>query len=68
MEQRTAYLDWSLHIKCPGCEHRFDIVEQDRDDHIISRAVFNNDWDAAKGEEVECPKCEEAFEIKEIVY
>ena len=43
-----------------------DLADHD-EEGTYSRAIFNNAWDDLKGEEVECPHCDQWFEIEEVV-
>jgi hypothetical protein len=51
MKKAVAALDWSLYIKCPYCNGRFDLSESDSDyDGMLSKAIFNNTWGDLIGE------------------
>jgi len=63
----VAILSWSLDVECPVCNWSFDCAEDD-DDNTIANAVFTNKWDALKGREVVCPKCNHEFDIDRLEY
>lgn len=63
----TAYLEYSVNVECPKCEESTDLVDND-DDHIVSRAIFSNNWDALKGHEVTCEHCGHEFKIEKVEY
>ncbi len=67
MLQRPAILTASLDITCPHCEHDFDIFDnEDYPEMMI--AIFNNKWDDAEGQPVECPQCKKEFNIEDIQF
>ncbi len=67
MLQRPAILSASLDITCPHCEHDFDIFDSDEGTDLVT-AIFNNKWDDAEGQPVQCPQCEKEFNIEEIQF
>jgi len=69
MKKSVVYLDFSLRVNCPHCEHKFDLVCQDGDyDENVVNPVFRNEWSKPEGEEVICPQCEKTFLIERIIY
>ncbi|MDY0251443.1 MAG: hypothetical protein RBR45_15565 [Pseudomonas sp.] len=67
MKSSKALLWWSLDVKCPHCGQEYDLSVDDADNRF-SHAIFNNDWNDLRGEEVTCPNCEEDFQIEEVEY
>ena len=65
----TAQLEWSLMCTCPKCEEDIDLASGDHDaDNLISTAIFNNNWDALRGLEVECQECGHEFKLEKVEY
>ena len=63
----TAYVDWSLEIECPSCKQEFNLAYCD-DDGVFASAIFNNNWDSLRGDEVQCIYCEHKFKIDSVEY
>ena len=69
MIKATATLFWSLDVECPHCKDSFDLVDTDSDnDYSIANKIFNNQWDALNGKEVQCPNCCKEFELEKVEY
>ena len=67
--KNTAWLNWSLDIRCPKCECIFDLSNSGNDDEgEISIKIFNNKWDDLKCRRVVCPDCDKDFKIDEVIY
>ena len=68
-EKPTAYLQWSLTVDCPKCNHSNDLATGDHDcEHTIVRHIFTNAWDKLDGWEVTCEGCGHEFTIERVVY
>ena len=68
-DKRTAFLSWSLMIKCPRCEYPNDLADGDHDiDGTYSEPIFNNNWDKLVDEDVFCSECGHDFPIKKVEY
>lgn len=64
VEKQVARLRAELLVKCPACGEDFDLF--DEDDGQFLKPIFNNDWDALIGADIECPSCGHWIEIEEV--
>jgi len=68
-DKPTAWMEWSLHVDCPACEHSNDLASGDHDsEHRIAHHIFHNTWDKLQGWEVTCEKCGHEFAIQGVEY
>ena len=68
-EKPTAFINWSLNVDCPKCEHDNDLADSIHDtEYSIAKHVFSNDWDKLDGWEVVCEKCNHEFNIDKVDY
>ena len=65
MKPPIAYLDWSVDVECPACKEEFNIAKDD-DDHVVSSAIFHNNWELLKDYEVTCTGCQHEFKIDSV--
>lgn len=62
-------LSWHLFVDCPCCKEAFNAATVDAEnDYVITRLIFNNEWDQVPGCDLTCPNCEHEFQIGEIEY
>ena len=59
--KNVAYVNWSLEIDCPNCEHEIDLY--DFPDEDIGKWLFTNQWDKFHDYEVACPNCNMSFKL-----
>ena len=64
-EKQVARLRAELLVKCPACGEDFDLFDEDDDGQFL-KPIFNNDWDALVGADIECPSCGHWIEIEEV--
>ena len=60
--KQAARLRAELLVECPACGEDFDLFDDDDGQYL--KAIFNNDWDALKGADIECPACGHWIEIE----
>lgn len=65
--KQDARLRAELLVECLECGEDFDLFDGD-DDYRFMKPIFNNDWDALKGADVECPSCGHLIEIEGVVW
>ena len=64
-----AYLQWSLTVDCPKCNHYNDLATSKHDcENTIARHIFHNDWHKLQDWEVTCEGCGHEFQIDSVVY
>ena len=62
-KKQVARLRAELLVECPECGEDFDLFDGD-DDYQFQKPIFNNDWGALRGADVECPVCGHWIEIE----
>ena len=65
--KQCARLRAELLVECPECGEDFDLFDGD-DDYQFQKPIFNNDWGALIGVEIQCPACGHLIEIEEVVW
>ena len=63
--KQDARLRAELLVECPACGEDFDLFDEDDDGQFL-RPIFNNDWEALVGADIECPVCGHWIEIEEV--
>ena len=66
-EKQDARLIAELLVECPACGEDFDLFDEDDDGQFL-KPIFNNDWGALRGADVECPSCGHLIKIEEVVW
>ena len=62
--KQAARLRAELLVECPACGEDFDLFDDEDDDGQFLKPIFNNDWDALIGADIECPACGHWIEIE----
>ena len=65
--KQDARLIAELLVECPACGEDFDLFDEDDDGQFL-KPIFNNDWEALIGADIECPVCGHWIEIEEVVW
>lgn len=67
MKTAITYVDISLNCCCPHCDVDVDLINGDYNDcDELLGLITTNKWDNLKGEEVQCPECQEMFKIEDV--
>ena len=62
--KQVARLRAELLVECPACGEDFDLFDDENNNKQFLKAIFNNDWDALIGADIECPACGHWIEIE----
>ena len=69
MQKPTAFLDWSLNVECPKCEHENDLADSGHDyENQISTHIFSGEWGKLGNFTVTCEECLYEFSIDKVEY
>lgn len=62
-EKQVARLRAELLVECPARGEDFDLFDEDDDGQFL-KPIFNNDWAALIGADIECPVCGHWIEVE----